>query len=122
VEGVLALQDAWLTHKEIVDTMEAALEENMDSENEDFTESMMLLNEARAKASRIRKAFQTKRATLGVDGRLNLQLLTNDNFLRLRMNARALKKRIRDRLRQRKFELERLERAYRHTSNGKYKC
>jgi hypothetical protein len=118
----LALQDAWLTHKNMVDTMEAALEENMDSEDEGFTEFMMLLDEARAKASRMRKAFQTKRATLGVDGRLNLQRLTNDNFLRLRMNARALKKRIRDRLRQRKFELERLERAYRHTSNGKYTC
>jgi hypothetical protein len=35
------------------------------------------------------------------------------------MNARSLKHRIRDRLRQRKFELEKLERAYRHTVNGK---
>ncbi|KII83461.1 hypothetical protein PLICRDRAFT_84861, partial [Plicaturopsis crispa FD-325 SS-3] len=35
------------------------------------------------------------------------------------MNARALKKRIRDRLRQRKFELERLEREYRNTVNEK---
>jgi len=34
------------------------------------------------------------------------------------MNALALKKRIRDQLRQRKFQHERLERAYRHTSGG----
>ena len=34
------------------------------------------------------------------------------------MNACALKARIRDHLRQRKFELERLERSYRKTVNG----
>jgi hypothetical protein len=36
------------------------------------------------------------------------------------MNACALKARLRDRLRQRKFELERLERSYRITVNGKF--
>lgn len=34
------------------------------------------------------------------------------------MNALALKQRLRDRLRQRKFELEKLERSYRRTVNG----
>jgi len=120
VEEALALQEAWLTNKEIVNTMEATLEAGIDNEDEDFTETMMLLDEARAKVSRIQKSLQAKRAALGVDGRLNLRRLMNDKFLRLRMNAHALKKRVRDRLRQRKFELERLERAYRHTSNGKY--
>jgi hypothetical protein len=122
VEEALALQEAWLNNKEIVNTMEATLEAGIDNEDEDFTESMMLLDEARAKVSRIQKSFQSKRAALGIDGRLNLRRLMNDKFLRLRMNARALKKRIRDRLRQRKFELERLERAYRHTCNGKHTC
>jgi hypothetical protein len=38
------------------------------------------------------------------------------------MNARALKSRIRSRLQQRKFELERLERAYRHNNSGASLC
>jgi vacuolar-type H+-ATPase subunit E/Vma4 len=85
-----------------------------------MTEFTMLLDEARVKASRIRTTLQRKQEALGVDAQLDLQQLTNNAFLRLRMNARALKQRIRDRLRQRKFELERLERAYRVSTNGKY--
>jgi hypothetical protein len=50
---------------------------------------------------------------------MTLQKLKADIFLQIRMNARALKTRIRDRLRQRKFEIERLERSYRHAVNGK---
>jgi hypothetical protein len=120
VEEVLALQEMFSNQKKTVDVMEAKLGEGLDDYDGDITEFMVLLEEARAKASRIQESFRRKKQALGIDGRLNLQQLTNDTFLRLRMNARALKKRIRDRLRLRKFELERLERAYRHTSNGKY--
>jgi hypothetical protein len=120
VEEVLALQETRAIHKKALDAMEAKLESGLDNEHEDITDFTMLLSEARSKMSRIQETFRCKKAALGVDGRLNLQLLTENTFLRLRMNARALKKRIRDRLHQRKFELERLERAYRHTCNGKY--
>ena len=58
-----------------------------------------------------------RKAKLSVDGRLNLTKLLDNEFLKLRMKALALKQRIRDRLRQRKFELENLERAYRKTVN-----
>jgi hypothetical protein len=119
VEAVMALQEALAIQKKTVDVMEATLEEGLDNYDGDVTEFMVLLEEARAKASRIRETFRRKKMALGVDGRLNLQRLTNNAFLHLRMNAHALKKRVRDRLRQRKFELEHLERAYRRTSNGK---
>lgn len=59
-----------------------------------------------------------KKAALGVEARTLLTDISTSDYLRLRMNARALKQRIRDRLRHRKFELERLERAYRVTVNG----
>ena len=36
------------------------------------------------------------------------------------MNARALKIRLREKLRFRKFELDRLERSFRHQVNGKF--
>lgn len=55
---------------------------------------------------------------MGVEERVALDELRQSRYLRDRMNARALKTRIRDRLRQRKFELEKLECAYRHTVNG----
>jgi len=52
-----------------------------------------------------------------VDGRLNLAKLMGNAFLKQRMNALALKQRLRERLRHRKFELENVERAYRNTVN-----
>jgi len=119
VEEVIALQETLSVQKKTVDVMEATLVDGLDNYDGDVTEFVVVLEETRAKASRMRETLRRKKMALGVDGRLNLRRLTDNTFLRLRMNARALKKRVRDRLRQRKFELERLERAYRHTSNGK---
>lgn len=76
------------------------------------------LEAVRAQRDRIKDAIHRKKAALGVDSRTHLEAISGSEYLRLRMNARALKQRIRDRLRQRKFELERLERAYRQTVNG----
>lgn len=59
-------------------------------------------------------------AALGATELTNLHRLRSNEYVRLRMNALALKQRIRDRLRQRKFELERFEREYRNTMNGQW--
>lgn len=73
------------------------------------------------KMNKIDTLTKDKRDILGIKGQANLKRLVNNKFLQARMNARALKHRIRARLRSRKFELTRLERAYRHTtSNGMY--
>jgi len=66
-------------------------------------------------------SIQRKRNMLGIDGRANLNKLKDNKFLQLRMNAAALKNRIRTRLRERKFELDRLERAYRQTTSSEKK-
>jgi hypothetical protein len=64
--------------------------------------------------------IKTKKKRLGVKDQEDLKKLMGNKFLQLKLNARALKQRLRDHLRNRKFELERLERAYRQTtSNGK---
>ena len=78
------------------------------------------LEDSRAQQAQIVDSLRRKRAALGVEEHAHLTLLRQNKFLRIRMNARSLKHRIRDRLRQRKFELEKLERAYRHTVNGKW--
>ena len=72
------------------------------------------------KQTAIEETIKTKKKKLGVREQENLKNLMGNKFLQLKLNARALKQRVRDQLRNRKFELERLERAYRHTtSNGK---
>ena len=48
-----------------------------------------------------------------------LRDISTNDYLRLHMNAHALKQCIQDRLCQRKFELERLKQAYRMTVNDK---
>jgi hypothetical protein len=72
------------------------------------------------KQSVIDANIKTKKKRLGVKDKEDLKKLMGNKFLQLKLNARALKQRLRDHLRYRKFELERLERAYRQTtSNGK---
>ncbi|KIJ08163.1 hypothetical protein PAXINDRAFT_28917, partial [Paxillus involutus ATCC 200175] len=73
------------------------------------------LLEARRKLMVTTTLVAKRRAALGVSDRANLAALKRNVYLQVRMNARAVKTRIRERLRQRKFELERLERAYRTT-------
>ncbi|KAG6904616.1 hypothetical protein DXG01_008617, partial [Tephrocybe rancida] len=60
-----------------------------------------------------------KQFALGVADRMRLEKLLNDPFLAARMNALALKQHLHDRLRSRKFELDRLERSFRKQVNGK---
>ncbi|KAJ7085326.1 hypothetical protein C8R44DRAFT_543346, partial [Mycena epipterygia] len=63
-----------------------------------------------------RKLWQREQA-LGVHEQQSLRKLGKSKYLNLRMNARALKRRIRDRLRSRKFELDKLERSFRRLVN-----
>lgn len=67
-----------------------------------------------------RKKLQNHRITLGraerslgVEEHKSYRHLANSEFIRLRMNARAVKMCLRDRLRSRKFELDRVERSVR---------
>lgn len=63
--------------------------------------------------------LRRKEEALGVDEHQELEELANSEYMRVRMNARALKLRLRDRLRARKFEMDPVERTYRRLLNGK---
>ncbi|EDR08571.1 uncharacterized protein LACBIDRAFT_296860 [Laccaria bicolor S238N-H82] len=65
--------------------------------------------------------IKTKKKRLGVKDQDDLRKLMGNKFLQLKLNARALKQRLRDHLRNRKFELERLERAYQQTTSNETK-
>jgi hypothetical protein len=70
------------------------------------------LQDARAHLAHLERGFERRKSALGVGEQANLRSLQRDAFVRLRMNALALKQHLRDRLRQRKFEIEKLERSY----------
>ena len=76
-----------------------------------------LMEDVEKQCSNAKKSVAKKREKLSIDGRLNLQRLIDNEFLQMRMNALALKQRIRDKLHYRKFELDNLVRSYQKTSN-----
>jgi hypothetical protein len=116
IEAVLAMEESLEGHKETM----RILEDSLSDATGDAIEVGIQLRQSRASCTRLTHSIRLKRAALGVAERTALQRLKGNIFLRTKMNARAVKWRLRDRLRQRKFELERLERSYRLTVNGKY--
>jgi hypothetical protein len=115
VESILALEQNMKTLRVEVGRMQSMLLDGCD----DAILVEMELQEVQQRVAEVEKRIRSKRRELGVEDELNLLRLKNNAFLRLQMNARALKSRLRERLRQRKFELEKLERSYRRTMNGK---
>jgi hypothetical protein len=116
---VLALQVTLKSYKTTVNELQKSLVDDDDSGEEDIAETASLLEDAQKMVINLNAKIKQKKTALGIDGRLSLQKLSGDKFLQLRMSARALKTRLRDRLRQRKFELSLLERAHRHCTSGK---
>jgi flagellar motility protein MotE (MotC chaperone) len=82
-------------------------------------ETSLEVQELRETCNCMADNIRKKRAALGVGQRTALSRIQENEFLQVRVNTLALKKRIRDRLRQRKFEREPLERSYRHAKKGK---
>jgi hypothetical protein len=119
INSILALEKSLTLLSENIRSLELQLMGNSILHSTDGTDVPQQLEDSRAQHARIVDSLRRKRAALGVEEHAHLTLLRQNKFLRIRMNARSLKHRIRDRLRQRKFELEKLERAYRHTVNGK---
>ncbi|KAG6834252.1 hypothetical protein H0H93_010868 [Arthromyces matolae] len=87
----------------------------------DLGDLMNLRTSILKKISDFDATITKRRARLGVDEEQNLKKLVHNKFLQVRVNALALKQRIRTKLCERKFELARLERAYRNTSSGEQK-
>ncbi|KDR70808.1 hypothetical protein GALMADRAFT_75558 [Galerina marginata CBS 339.88] len=117
IEEILALTKNVENNKEDLNSLEKMLVDGEYKDGLDPTSVTESIEELNIKVKKIQSAIAYKRGKLSVDGRLSLKNLMGNEFLKIRMNALALKQRIRDRLRQRKFEIESLERAYRNTMN-----
>ncbi|THV02922.1 hypothetical protein K435DRAFT_817478 [Dendrothele bispora CBS 962.96] len=71
------------------------------------------IQKAKADLVKARESLAKQEKSLGIPERRQLKHLMESPFLTKRMNALSLKMRLRERLRARKFELDRLERSYR---------
>lgn len=76
------------------------------------------LKTARAKLQKTELLVHRKDLVLGVSSRKALAQLAKSPYITARMNARALKYRAREKLRNRKFELDRVERNYHRKKTG----
>lgn len=117
IQAILALDSS-------IKSEQAAIRDLYASFNAPFVDYAVAddaLENARAHLKRLEKARATKFTALAVDEGEELLSLKSNKYLTARMNALALKHRLRDRLRQRKFEMERLESSYRRTMNGTLK-
>ncbi|KAJ6525150.1 hypothetical protein B0H19DRAFT_971441 [Mycena capillaripes] len=95
----------------------------LDAVQQDHPDAAMCQAEYLATQQALQKAEGTlrrKEEALGVDEHEELEQLANSEYMQLHMNARALKLRLRERLRARKFEMDVVERAYRRLLNGDY--
>ncbi|KAJ7116733.1 hypothetical protein C8R44DRAFT_832625 [Mycena epipterygia] len=98
----------------------ASLEESL--EDEDCTPDVRLyaqlhLDGARAAWKKEKEKAARLERELGVDDTTVLKKLAHAPYYSARMNARALKERLRAKLRDRKFELDPIERSFRRTAS-----
>lgn len=116
IEAILALDTSIKSEQDAVKD----LHRSFNSPSLDIVVTQEALESSRAHLKRLEKARAVKFDALDVDDSFDLVKLKSNKYLTARMNALALKHRLRDRLRQRKFEMERLERSYRRTMNGAF--
>ena len=117
VQAILVLETSLADKRKEISKLEKTL---INGDPFDISELSEQLDDARRHFAALDQGLRRKRAALGVGEQQDLKKLQQDAFLCMRMNALALKERIRDRLRQRKFEIEKLERNYRHSTNSMY--
>ncbi|KAF8207995.1 hypothetical protein K438DRAFT_1754740 [Mycena galopus ATCC 62051] len=92
----------------------------IDGVSDEDNHSVLYETEWRAAQEALEKSLASlrrKERALGVNEQQELQKLIKSEYMRVRMNARALELRLRQRLRARKFEMDVVERTYRRLLN-----
>lgn len=86
--------------------------------DESISDMTARLAEYRTRHATVTTNINAKIAALGIDDRRDLRRIAGSKFLELRMNALTAKLRLREKLRARAFERERLDQLYRNVMNG----
>lgn len=116
VKAVLALRSLLDNSKSTISALENRIIHP--SSDDDMTDLDTKLQHARDRQVSIATSLRRASSALGITQRTNLNHALQDGFVRLRMTAFQLKQQIRDRLRERKFELRHLDQSYRNAVNG----
>ncbi|KAE9384417.1 hypothetical protein BT96DRAFT_960902 [Gymnopus androsaceus JB14] len=95
------------------DVLQREWDAQIKAQTKPLPQEALRLRKSRDAALDYEGKVKRKEDSLGVTAKQQLRHLIKSPFLTKKMNARALKTRIRERLRSRKFELDRLERSYR---------
>ncbi|KAJ6465260.1 hypothetical protein C8R45DRAFT_1106910 [Mycena sanguinolenta] len=112
IEEVIRLRKAVTILETRIKYLEDVLIEGDGADAADAAMAEGDLETAWAKLSWTQEAVRRKEQALGVQDRKALKHLKQSKFITARMNACALKYRLREKLRNRKFELDRVERTY----------
>ncbi len=119
VEEVLRLSKAFDVAVKRLSRLESTLTSSSPNDYE-YAQAELQLESAREEWKKAKEKFQVKRKALGVSGVRKLSTLLNNPYIAARQNAIAVKRRLRERLQHRKFELDPLERAHRRKALGKF--
>ncbi|KAJ6568330.1 hypothetical protein DFH09DRAFT_1313781 [Mycena vulgaris] len=111
VEEVLRLRKVQAVLKARVEGLEEAITEDL-AELVDVEMAERDLEVARKKLATSKATLRRKEVALGVDDRQVLRNLVTSGYIQARMNARALKYRLRHKLCSRKFELDWVEHTF----------
>ncbi|KAG1880686.1 hypothetical protein C8R48DRAFT_744865 [Suillus tomentosus] len=118
ITTILALEKTLDTHKTFVCELE--MQPYVGSVPNVVEFNLQLAN-ARSQCAKLADTLQHCKAALGTQGKADLEMMKNNIYLTIRLNARAVKTRIQDHLRQCKFELERLEKYVSHVFSAEHK-
>ncbi|KAJ7687721.1 hypothetical protein B0H17DRAFT_939174 [Mycena rosella] len=122
VAAVLASRDAVAIRKTQVTECEAAILDAIDDDSgNDIVHCKVALETVRTALKKAKERLTRQELALGVGNRAALTKLGKSKYFELRMNAQALKTRLRDRLRARKFEHDRVERSSRRQQTSERK-
>ncbi|KAJ7687632.1 hypothetical protein B0H17DRAFT_1136182 [Mycena rosella] len=112
--AVLASRDAVAIHNAQVTECEASVLDTIeDDSGNNIVHCKVALETVQAALKKSKERLTHQELALGVGDRAALTNLAKSKYLELRMNVQALKTRLRDRLRARKFEHNRVERPSR---------
>ncbi|KAF8197276.1 hypothetical protein K438DRAFT_1906137 [Mycena galopus ATCC 62051] len=114
VTAVVLLRAAVKTREDEADQLRKKFLVSVDTDDDNAALYQLELVAAEEALAKSKRNLQRKEAALGVTEHADLQTLVKSEYIRVRRNARALKFRVRERLRARKFELDVVEYAKLH--------
>ncbi|KAJ3513219.1 hypothetical protein NMY22_g15109 [Coprinellus aureogranulatus] len=118
IKAILGLLDYSQSLDEDRVRIDGLLENPATFETDDIDDLLSQRMELLSKKTQVSEEIQRRRGDLGVSEEADLKSMMGDKYLQARMQAKALRDRIQSKLRNRKFELERLNRVYHMASAG----